>query len=194
MPKHATVIACGGLGSRFGGDKAQQMLAGKTLLSHAISLARQYGGPIALAGRSGVNSDWDGIPFLVDEQPGIGPISALSSGFAFAAREGCSHLLLLACDQPSLPDDLATRLTASIGSYGVAIPVSDGHDQNMAALWRCEAQGLENYIAAGGRSLWKFAERVGITRVEWRTEEVDLFADIDDRTQLAKARERFRRG
>lgn len=193
MPTVATVIACGGIGRRFGGDKSQQLLAGKTLLARSIDLARRYNGPTALAGRTELMPD-EGIPVLVDEQQGIGPISALSSGFAFAAQNGCTHVLLLACDQPFLPEDLAPRLIAAIGNAGVAMPVSGGHDQNMAALWRSDVAQLRDYIAGGGRSLWKFGEDVGIRRVEWDVAGPDPFTDIDDRSQLAEAEDRLKRG
>lgn len=191
MPKFATTIACGGSSERLGEDKAQQLLAGETLLVRAIRIARHYGGPVALAARAGEVEGSQGLPVLLDEQSGIGPISALASGFAFAEEEACSHLLLLACDQPFLPDDLAERLGEAIGDHGVAIPVSNGRDQNMAALWRCAPSELADYIADGGRSLWRFGESVGITRVIWDDLGLDRFADIDDSTQLASAEERL---
>ena len=167
LPNFAVVIACGGLGKRFGADKAQQELGQETLLSRSIRLAKRYGTSIALAARNQRMPGSGDLPVLVDDQPDLGPISALASGFAFAAQEGATHVLLLACDHPFLPRDLAERLVAAIGDAGVAIPVSHGQDQNMAALWRCDRAALETYIAGGGRSLWRFAETVGMNRVEW---------------------------
>lgn len=192
LPKFATIIACGGAGKRFGEDKALQLLAGETLLARAIRIARSYGCPIALAARNAEIPGSESLPVLLDEQPDLGPISALASGFAFSVRGDCSHVLLLACDQPFLPDDLAKRLADAIGDNGVAIPVSNGHDQNMAALWRCAPNKLKDYIAGGGRSLWRFGESVGITRVNWDDSDADSFTDIDDRVQLAAAEERLR--
>lgn len=191
MQKLAVIVACGGISKRFGEDKTAQMLEGETLLDRSVRIAKKYGGSIALAARSDAVHGPGDIPLLIDEQPEIGPISALASGFDFAEQNGCSHILLLACDQPFLPADLADRLEAAIGDAGVAMPISADKDQNMAALWRCDRAALQEYIAGGGRSLWKFAEQVGKVRVEWDECGADPFADIDDRSQLAAAEKRL---
>lgn len=194
MTKLAAIVACGGASARLGRDKAQQLLGDATLIERAIGLARNYGGPIALAAREVRPDLADDVPILVDDEPSAGPISALKSGFAFAHDHGCSHVLLLACDQPFLPEDLAGRLSAAIGTSGVAMPVSGGHDQNMAALWRCAPEALSDYIAGGGRSLWRFAETLGMVRVEWGCVPHDPFADIDEPAQLAAAQKRIAEG
>ena len=188
----ATTIACGGDGQRLGGDKAGQALGGMTLIERAVWLARDWGGPVALAVRNdGAEPDTD-LPVLVDPAPDLGPIGALASGFAFAKECDASHVLLIACDQPFLPADLPARLAAAIGDAGVALPVSAGHDQNMAALWRCDGPALTSYIDGGNRSLWGFAEVVGITRVAWECEGADPFADIDTQADLSAAEARLK--
>lgn len=187
-----SVIACGGLAERFGGDKAGQMVGGRTLLDRAVSAAEGFGAPVALAARTPDQVQYGDLPTLADSRPDLGPIGALQSGFAFASRKGSSHLLLIACDQPFLPADLAPCLLNAIGKGGVALPVSGGHDQNMSALWRCDARALETYLESGKRSLWRFAEMVGIVRVPWEQGAADPFADIDTRADLAEAEQRIR--
>ena len=192
MPaRFVTVIACGGLGSRAGGDKTGFDLAGRRLVDWVIDTAHGFGTPVALAVRDETQLADAGLPLLVDEAPDRGPVSALLSGFRFAAVRESGWILMLAGDQPFLPGDLAERLSAAIGGHGVAIPVSDGRDQNMAALWRANLPALERYVASGGRSLWGFAEQVGLVRVPWDDGSGDRFADIDDRDQLAAAEARI---
>lgn len=190
---HATIVACGGLGRRLGADKAVQELGGITLLDRAIALATSFGGPVALAVRQGQQLAGRDYEQLADGTPQEGPVSALESGFRFAEAQQCSHLLMIACDQPFLPADLLERLKAAIADKGVAVPVSDGHDQYMAALWKVDRPALVSYIAAGGRALWRFAETVGMARVPWPSDSgEDCFTDIDDAASLAEAEARIR--
>ena len=191
MLSFVTIIACGGEGKRFGSDKADATLGDVTLMNRAVAIARGFGGPLAIATRSGARTQRNDLPLLIDRQGGLGPIAALESAFAFAQAQGSSHALLIACDQPFLPADLARRLTLAIGDHGVAMPVSNGHDQNMAALWRVDGAMLGDYIAGGGRSLWGFAERVGMTRVDWGGAAADPFADVDTPGDLEAARIRI---
>ncbi|MHA7818893.1 MAG: molybdenum cofactor guanylyltransferase [Erythrobacter sp.] len=187
-----TIIACGGEGRRFGGPKWSAELGGVALIEHAIARARGYGAPIALAVREGMGMDVPGLTHLDDDLEDIGPVSALLSGFRHASEQGVDAVLLLACDQPFLPHDLASRLIEAIADSGVAAPRSNGHDQLMAALWRVDLPSLDDYIAGGGRSLWHYAESRGLVRVEWDDHPADPFADIDDREALEAARARWR--
>lgn len=189
----ATIVACGGLGRRLKAEKAEQKLGGVALVDRAIAMATSFGGPLALAVREGQRLAPRGFEQLTDAAAGAGPVSALESGFRFAEANKCSHLLLIACDQPFLPADLASRLGSAIGDKGVAVPVSNGHDQYMAALWKVDSPALTEYIATDGRALWRFAESVGMVRVPWPAEgDDDNFADIDDIAALARAESRFR--
>ena len=192
MVEFATIIACGGDARRFGADKSLQKLGGTSLIERAIALAETWGGPVALAVRHGDRVMHPRLAVRQDAAPDLGPVGALASGFAFAGEESCSHVLLIACDQPFLPADLPHRLADAIGDAGVALPVSAGHDQNMAALWRADERALATYLDKGRRSLWGFAEEVGIVRVPWSEDEGDPFADIDTRDDLAAAEARLR--
>ncbi len=187
-----SVIACGGKSRRFGADKAAHELGGISLLDRVVAIAQGYDAPVALAGRSKGQATPADLPLLPDREPGLGPVSALLSAFAFASAQDRRFVLLLGCDQPFLPTDLPDRLLAAIGDdCGAAIPVSSGHDQNMAALWRVDEPALQDFFAGGGRSPWRYAERVGLTRVPWDETHGDLFMDIDERSDLAAAEARL---
>lgn len=130
---------------------------------------------------------------MIEDRSAIeGPISALESGFRFAAEHGCSHLLLLACDMPFLPLDLLPRLQRAIGEAKAALPVSEDRPQTMAGLWQVDPEALEAYLATGQRSLWRFAEQQNAVRVHWGDPASrDLFADIDDQAALDEAERRL---
>jgi molybdopterin-guanine dinucleotide biosynthesis protein A len=184
----AIVIAAGGEGRRMGGAKPLRELGGRRLIDHACAWARRHGGPCAIAVRAADQVPQAALPLLIDEHPGIGPVSALLSAMRFARREGCEAVLLIGCDQPFLPADLPARLQAAIGACAVAMPVSGGKDQPLASLWRLAESEVAAFIAGGGRSLWRLAEQLGAVRAEWEpaSPTCDPFANINDPASLAR--------
>lgn len=187
------IIAAGGDGERIGGGKPLRTLAGRRLLDHAIDWAQTQSDLVALALKDTAQLPPSNLPIRLDRQPGLGPISALDSAFRFGAEAGRAHAMLIGCDQPFLPPDLVAKLASRIGAHGAAMPVSLGRHQPMASLWRIDEAALEQFIAGGGRSLWRFASAVGAVSVEWEASATeDPFANINDLDHLAKAAPRFR--
>lgn len=185
----AIVIAAGGKGNRLGGGKPDRSLGDASLLQHALSLAEQWGGPLAVSVRDGVPSSANSAAVIEDRALIEGPVAALESGFRFAAEHGCSHLLLLACDMPFLPPDLLPCLQRAIGEAKAALPVSEDRPQTMAGLWQVDPEALEAYLATGQRSLWRFAKQQNAVRVDW--DDPAPFADIDDQAALNEAERRL---
>lgn len=189
----AIVIAAGGEGKRIGGGKPQRLLGGKPLLARAIENAVAQSDCVALAVRDPAQIDLTmpeaaGLPMLRDAEGDCGPISALVSAFAFAAAQGRAQAMLIGCDQPFLPNHLAARLRAVLGEHKVAMPVSRGKYQPLAALWQVDQAALAGYIADGGASLWRFAAAQGVVHVTWpETGTLDPFANINDPAGIAEA-------
>ncbi|WP_341712169.1 NTP transferase domain-containing protein [Erythrobacter sp.] len=189
-----TIIACGGGAERFDGTKARRVLAGRSLIDRAIGIAEGFGAPMALAIGEVDEFEEHDIPKLRDGHAGIGPISALVSGFEFAASQDFAFVLMMGCDQPFLPPDLAERLLNGIGTSGVAVPVVSDFGQYTAALWRADLDAAERYVAGGGRSLWRFADAVGRSDIYWDelAQDNGLFVDINDADAFARAEARLR--
>jgi len=186
MDRTAIVIAAGGEARRMGGNKPARLLAGKRLIDHALAFAMRPGGPVAVSANApiaGVD-----VPHLPDTTPGVGPISALASSMDFAAAQGCGTVLMIGCDMPFLPADLLPWLLAVLPGYGAALPESGGRLHTMAGLWRVDQAALADYIAAGGQSLWGFAERAGLVRVSWPE---GPFANLNSPADLAAAEARL---
>lgn len=186
----AIVIAAGGDGTRMGGRKPLQMLGGRPLIDHAIGWAMRHSDCVAIAARRIDDIPLRDLPVLIDRQVGIGPISALASAFRFASDQGRNRVIMVGCDMPFLPDDLVTRLATKLGGHATAMPVSNGRLHPMAALWTVDEAAIAGFIAQGERSLWRFAETVGMVRVEWQGIE-DPFVNINDSIGLADAERRL---
>ena len=197
----AIVIAAGGEGRRMGGGKPQCRLGGRSLLEHAIARAAMQSDCLAIAVRDAQQVGQvpaSALPVLRDAEPDLGPISALASAFGFAAGQRRAHVLLIGCDQPFLPLDLAQILSDALGDHQVAMPVRGDKFQPLAALWRVDQAALADYIGGGGRSLWRFAAQRGVVHVAWPVDDApndpsapDPFANINDPATLAAAERHF---
>jgi molybdopterin-guanine dinucleotide biosynthesis protein A len=93
----------------MGHDKAEGLWAGRRAVDRVVDLARACGArAVVTAGAR----DY-GHPFVAEDPPGGGPAAGLAAAAALLHAAGCSRLLALAVDAPTLvPDDLAPLLAA----------------------------------------------------------------------------------
>lgn len=151
----AGLVIAGGQSQRFGGDKALALLAGRTLLAHAVArlssdcaavaVNAAPGSAVALAaGDLGV----DLAPDPVDAPRG--PLAGVLAGLVWARERGASLLLTLPCDTPLTPPDLCDRLTdAATGRLCAVARTPDGV-QSLCAAWSTDLIApLEAHLAAG---------------------------------------------
>jgi molybdopterin-guanine dinucleotide biosynthesis protein A len=162
------VILAGGEGRRIGGGKSQRLLGGRSLLDRALEIASGWSDQILVADGS-------------TDAPGIeGPLGGLAGALALG------DVLSIPCDMPFLPGDLPERLGQT--SESAALAQSGGRLHPVCALWRARAlEGLAAYVASGRRSLRGFAEAVGYEAVQWDTDPIDPFFNINDADDLAQA-------
>lgn len=185
----AVVILAGGEGRRIGGRKPVRTMGGERLVDRAAANAAAYGAPLAIAVRD-IGQIPDPPALLIrDAEPIEGPLAGLASALAFAAARGCGLVLTIAADMPFLPRDLETRLRAALRPDArAALASSGGRLHPAASLWLVEAaKEVENYVAAGKRSLRGFAEAVGFVEVEWPDRPFDPFFNINSEADLAEA-------
>lgn len=185
----AVVILAGGEGSRIGGDKPERLLRGMRLLDHALGLARQWSPLIAIAVSNTPPARLGGVPVLHDRE-GSGPIAGIAAALAFARAEDVDRVLTIPCDTPFLPLDLPDRLEGALTvSAGAAIAASSGRTHPSCSLWRASAAAaaLSDYLKSGRGSLHGFAEAVGGVAVEWASEPLDPFFNINSMADLAEA-------
>ena len=94
-------VLAGGRSSRFGSDKALAMLAGQTLLDHALAALRPHCDAVVVVGRDEI-ADWP--------RPDMGPLGGIAGALTQAADNGFDQLLTAPVDCVRLPDDLRALL------------------------------------------------------------------------------------
>ncbi len=153
-PGVTVAVLAGGRSRRMGLDKANLVVAGRTMLAAVAGAAVETGRPVLVVGRQRP-PDWplDEVGFLPDEQPGEGPLG----GLVTVLRRTGGEVLALACDLPQLTVDgldwLLVEAARRVSPDGLAT-IIDGRLEPLFAVYAPTALPLaEANLAAGERSL-----------------------------------------
>ena len=183
----AVVILAGGEGKRIGGGKPLKIYRGQRLIDRAINRARSWSDTIAVAVRD--RSQLAAVAAeLIPDADVAGPLGGLISGMNFALAQEREFLLAIPADMPFLPDDLLDGLRLAIGHKDCALAESGGQLHPVCGLWRSNALGATlSYAASGRRSLKGLAACVSFATVDWPTEPLDPYFNINTSEDLAEA-------
>ena len=174
----------------MGGRKPERPLAGRPLIERVLDRASVWGGPTAVVLRR--TDQWSSplpeVHLIYDDMMLEGPVAGLAAALDWAAGLGRDRVLVVACDTPFLPEDLALRLTDALRpEAGVAMAATPGKLHPSCAVWRTSSRAaIELEVAEGRRSLRGVGQRAGQVVVEWRDEET-AFANINTPQELEAA-------
>lgn len=187
--KIVAVILAGGEGRRMGGRKPLRPFGEATLIANALGLGHGYAPEVAVAVRHPAQAGELAAPALIDD-PGLdGPLAGLASALAYARSRGAARVLILPCDMPRLPVDLAIRLAGALDGApeaGCAIASSGGRLHPVCSLWDVRALArLAAYVQTGSRSLRGFGAYCRCVTVDWGCEPEDPFANANTPEDLA---------
>ena len=182
----SAVVLAGGLGRRMGGeDKGLVEFEGKPLIAHVMdAIGPQVGELFINANRNLERYRAFGRPVIADELTGFqGPLAGMLSALG---RISNPLLLVVPCDAPRLPSDLAARLLAALQREEAEIAVAhDGQRmQPVHALIQRELKtSLESFLAGGERKIdrWYAMHRPALADFSDRPE---AFVNINTLDQL----------
>ena len=187
------IVLAGGRGSRLGGvNKALLEVGGRTLLDRVrAALAGVTDETILVVNDDSLDAT-PGVRIVRDPEPHAGVLPALLVALEIASFPAC---ILVACDMPFLSKDLVRALLERHRRYDVAIPVVDGREQPMHAIYRrdpCRA-AVATALARGDRRMISFLGDLRVLRVgEDELRRVDpllrSFFNINTPEDLAEAR------
>lgn len=155
-----------------GACKALAMLAGRPMLEHVIERVAPQVGALALSVESASPAlSRFGLPQLADPMPGHrGPLGGLLAGLRYFAPTA-RWLLLVPCDAPFLPRDLADRLAICADAAGAPAAVAEfgGELQPTFSLWSLDVLPRLAEAAEGRREggFKPFLRHVNAARCEW---------------------------
>ena len=125
-----SVLLAGGASRRMGQNKAELPVDGVAMYQRIAAELNRNGWPVTVLGGDPIQ----GCRHQLDEHPGNGPIAALS-GY----RPTSDLVFVSPCDIPNFDGRLPSMLQTQIDGFEAVIPVLDGRDQTLCALYRNEA-------------------------------------------------------
>ncbi len=132
MGDSAGFVLAGGESSRMGRDKALLSFAGRPLIAWAISILREAGLTVSIAGaRSPALAEF--APVIEDSGPGLGPLAGICAALASTSAK---RAVFLPVDLPLLPSSLIVYLLhqARIGGNAVTVPTVNGFAETFPAV------------------------------------------------------------
>lgn len=184
----AALILAGGSATRMGGgDKPLLEVGGVPMLARIIDTLRRDTPAIAIS----ANGDptrfaMYGLPVLPDGPfPGQGPLAGVLAGLCWAAAIGADALLTIPGDTPFVPAGLATALAPP-----PACAAANGLVHHLIALWPVACQDTLHSLLCtpGHRAVARFADTIGLRRVDFPTAKWDPFLNVNTPDDLAVAR------
>lgn len=109
-------VLAGGRSSRFGSNKAEARLGGRTLVEHATAALRPFVETTVVIGEA-----IGGLPDL--PRGGLGPLGGIAAALDHAASHGFRCVLTIGCDMPEVPTSLIEALLRREPSYCPDAPV-----------------------------------------------------------------------
>lgn len=193
MNKPVGVVLAGGRSRRMAGvNKALQNLDGRPLLSHVITRIQGQCSHLYLSVES-IDPLWErfGLPQIADLDAGSnGPLGGVLAALE-TIKQQSDWLLLVPCDAPFLPLDLAERLSQlALSTQSSAALVSyQGQWQPTFSLWQVGLlPALRNAVKEQGqRGLKEFLLTQAPAVLGWPEQQPSPFFNINRPQDLAEA-------
>ena len=150
MGDRAAFVLAGGQSTRMGADKAFVQLEGRTLLAHALALAKSVTPDVRIVGSPQKFAAFGEV--VEDEFPQHGPLAGIHA----ALRRSSSELnLMLAVDMPFVEVPFLEYLfqeAARLESVMVTIPRAAGAWQTLCAVYRKPFANLAEQALRQGKN------------------------------------------
>jgi len=190
-PQIDAVILAGGMARRMGGnDKGLVDLNGQAMICHIIDkLSPQVNQILINANRNQAQYEQWGYTVFSDQDSGyLGPLAGMVTALK---QTQADYLLVVPCDCPMLPDDLAARLLAALEQQQADLAIaSDGeYEQPVVLLLKPHlATSMQAFLDGGDRKvfLWYSQHKIA---VESFADQPNAFVNIntlEQKRQIAK--------
>ena len=164
----------------MGTDKALLELDGVASVVRVVAALAHLGTVVVVAAAA------QPLPLLAativrDERADTGPLHALALGLRAVAATGADLAVVCATDLPLLRPCVVDALLARLGEHDVLLPLVDGHEQPLSAVYRTHlASVAEQLVAAGERRLRAVLNNADVRRLDGAELAGDAAVRADD--------------
>ena len=183
------VVLAAGRSSRMGAvNKVESVLAGRTLLDHAVTKLAPQVDRLVVNGHRSICGD-DAIADKIEgfKGPLVGLYSALMSDRLSSAR----YLMLVPCDGPFILDNLVAALYQEILAVDsdIACVRYQGHAQPTFSLWHKRVTpAIEQALLVKNNGGFKpLMASLNSVYLDWPEQRINPFFNINNQDDLAKA-------
>lgn len=175
------IVLAGGEGSRMGNkDKAWMTHHGRPLITHVMDRVGPQVDRIVIS-RNRDHPGYDGLSVecFADAGESLGPLSGI-----LACRSAVTTplSLIVPCDVPELPADIASQLSLALDSHDLAVARDSEQLQTLVFLARTSTlDSITGYLARGNRSVKGWIRETDHTTVCFDTQ---VFENINETGQL----------
>jgi molybdopterin-guanine dinucleotide biosynthesis protein A len=178
------IVLAGGQGRRMGGvDKGLKLLRGKPMVEHVLGRLRPQVAEIVINANQNVEAYRAfGHPVVSDDISGFaGPLAGLHAGLKAAAHP---LVVTVPCDSPFLPEDLVSRLCASLMDNDLAVAKTGEQPHPVfCVLKKSLFQDLDAFLRGGGRKIDAWYGKLRHVEVLF-DDEADAFRNINTLEEL----------
>jgi len=170
----SAIVLAGGRSTRFGRDKASEVLQGETLLQRTVGSLTPLAVEIivvrAVGEATSVPVRAPRLREVADIYPDKGPLGGIYAGLVTSTS---FRNLAVGCDMPFLNLDLVRYLFSVARDYDVVMPRMGGKTEALHAVYSKKClRPIESLIQQGEFQVIRFLEDVRVRFVE--EEEIDL--------------------
>ena len=152
MADAAAIILAGGGSRRMGSPKALLDWHGEPLVHRVARILGEVCEPVVVVAAPGQALPLPaGVELLADAAPDRGPLEGVAA--AEAALQGrIAAAFLAAVDLPLIDPALVRAVLAGLAGYDAAVPVTEGHDQPLAAAYDLRTLARARPLLDAGRA------------------------------------------
>jgi|SRR5579875_3217221 len=161
--KAGAVILAGGKSSRMGTNKALLKINGKPNIERIVEELRLVFTDLILVTNQPETYEYLRVKQTPDLFPGLGPLAGLHAGLT-ASEDDLN--LLVACDMPFVSSRLAERLVEQCGEMDAVIPVINGREHPLFAIFhKRTAKKAVKCMETGRLSMKDLLEQINVRYV-----------------------------
>jgi molybdopterin-guanine dinucleotide biosynthesis protein A len=158
------VVLAGGKSSRYGRNKAFDVLEGVPLIERVIGVMRPIFQKLILSTNSPESYEHLNLPMETDLFKGLGPLGGIHTALSIIETETC---FVVACDMPFLNSGLIRYMVDTRNDFDVVVPRIQGMMEALHAVYhkRC-LPAIRDMIEAKRYQIFRFFPSVSVRFVE----------------------------